>query len=203
MARVILGMTMSLDGYINDREGSVAALYPDLATLRDTELMQDVIGQTGAVVMGRNAFAMAEDPDSFADNYEFQVPIFVLTHRPPKRMPRQSGNLTFIFCTDGVECAIDQARETARDKDVMIIGGASTARQCLEARVVDELHLTIMPILLGGGTRLFEHMPAEEMQLEKLRTIEFGSGGTYLEYRVVKNDIRPEDVLQAISQQLK
>jgi len=75
--KVVLGMTMSLDGFINDRDGSVGALYPDLAALRDTEPLQESMQNTGAVVMGRNAFAMAEDPDSIAENYEYQVPIFV------------------------------------------------------------------------------------------------------------------------------
>lgn len=177
-------MTMSLDGYINDREGSVGALYPDLATLRDTELMRETIQQTGAVVMGRKAFAMAEDPDSYADNYEFQVPIFVLTHHVPKPPPRQTDRLTFCFCTDGVECAIDQAKEAARGRDVMIIGGASTAQQCLRAGVVNELHVTVMPVILGGGTRLFGDGGEEQIRLEKTKTVELGSGGTYLEFRV-------------------
>lgn len=184
MGQVILSMTMSLDGYINDREGSVGALYPDLATLRDTELMQDAIRRTGAVLMGRNAFAMAEDPDSYADNYEFQVPLFVLTHHVPDRMPRQTENLTFCFCTEGIECAIDMAKDAAKGKDVTIIGGASTARQCLEAGVVDELHVTVMPVLLGGGRRLFDHAIAKQIRLEKLRTVDLGTGGTYLEYRI-------------------
>lgn len=75
--KVVLGMTMSLDGFINDRDGSVGALYPDLAALRDTEPLQESMQNTGAVVMGRNAFAMANAPDSIAENYEYQVPIFV------------------------------------------------------------------------------------------------------------------------------
>lgn len=73
MGKVILGATISLDGYINDRSGSVAALYPDLDSLRDTEPLRESIQNTGAVVMGRNSFAMAEDPDSIEGNYEYQV----------------------------------------------------------------------------------------------------------------------------------
>jgi hypothetical protein len=79
MAKVVLGMTMSLDGFINDRNGKVEALYPDLATLPETGPLKEAIQNTGAVVMGRHSFDMAEDPDWFAGNYEFQVPIFVLT----------------------------------------------------------------------------------------------------------------------------
>ena len=94
---------MSLDGFINDRSGSVGALYPDLEALRNTKPLQEAIQNTGAVVMGRNTYAMAEDPDWYAGNYEFQVPIFVLTHEVPKKMPKQTGELTFTFVTDGIE----------------------------------------------------------------------------------------------------
>lgn len=77
MGKVILGLTMSLDGFINDQNGSVERLYPDLDELRNTDPLRESIKNTGAVVMGRRAFAMG-DPDWYADNYEFQAPIFVL-----------------------------------------------------------------------------------------------------------------------------
>src|SRR5581483_8665795 len=125
MGKVILGMTTSLDGFINDRSGSVGALYPDLAELRNTEPLQEAIQNTGAVVMGRNAFAMAQDPDWYAGNYEFQVPIFVITQQAPQKHPKETDALTFTFVTDGIESAIRQARAAAGDKDVYIIGGAS------------------------------------------------------------------------------
>ena len=108
MGKVILGTTISLDGFANDRNGSVQALYPDLADWRESEPGKESIQSTGAVVMGRHAFDMAEDPDWFAGNYEYQVPIFVLTHRPPERMPKQTDELTFTFVTDGIEGAIRQ-----------------------------------------------------------------------------------------------
>src|SRR5688572_9646424 len=138
MGKVILDITMSIDGFINDRIGSVERLYPDLATLRDTEPLRESILNTGAVVMGRNAFAMAEDPDSYAENYEFQVPIFVLTHATPKKHPKETDDLTFTIVMDGVKSAIEQAKAAARDKDVTIIGGASIAQQCLREGPVDE-----------------------------------------------------------------
>ena len=84
MAKVILGMTMSLDGFINDRSGSVDALYSDLIAWRETEAGKESIQNTGAVVMGRNSYTMAKDLDWFARNYEYQAPIFVLTHYVPK-----------------------------------------------------------------------------------------------------------------------
>lgn len=110
MGKVVLGMTISLDSFINDRNGSVEALYPDLATLPETEPLRESMQNTGAVVMGWNSFAMAEDPDWFAGNYEYQVPIFVLTHQPPPRHPKETGQLTFTFVTDGIESAIHRPK---------------------------------------------------------------------------------------------
>lgn len=186
MGKVVLGMTMSLDGFINDRNGSVAALYPDLVALRDTEPLSESIRNTGAVVMGRNSFAMAEDPDWFVGNYEYQVPIFVLTHKPPEKHPKETNDLTFTFVTDGIESAVRQAKAAAGDKDVNIIGAASTARQCLRAGLADELYVDIMPVLLGGGLRPFEGIGQEPIQLERLKAIELPGGRTHLRFRVVK-----------------
>lgn len=185
MGKVVFGMTMSLDGFINDRDGSVGALYHDLDILRDTEPMKESIRNTGAVVMGRNAFAMAEDPDSYAGNYEYQVPIFVLTHKAPKKHPKETNDLTFTFVTDGVESAIAQAKAAAGDKDVTIIGGASVAQQCLKAGLVDELQIDIMPVLLGSGLRLFEQMGEEPIQLEIMATVD-APVRTHLKYCVIK-----------------
>jgi len=93
MGKIVWGMTMSLAGFINDRDGSVEVRYPDLAAPRDTEPLSESIQNTGAVVMGRHSFDMADDPDWFARNYKYQVPIFVLTHNPPKKMPKQTDDL--------------------------------------------------------------------------------------------------------------
>jgi dihydrofolate reductase len=186
MGKVILGATMSLDGFINDRSGSLAALYPDLDTLQDTEPLQESIRNTGAVVMGRNSFAMAEDPDTIADNYEYQVPIFVLTHAPPERHPRENDQLTFTFVTDGIESAVSQAKAAAGNKDVTIIAATSTARQCLEAGLADELHIDIMPVLLCGGLRLFEDFEMESVGLERIKVVALPGGRTNLQFRIVK-----------------
>lgn len=79
---------MSVDGFVNDSRGSVDSLYSDFESFRDSEPLIETIQNTGAVVMGKNdAFAMAEDPDLYAENYEFQVPIFVLTHTIPYKKP--------------------------------------------------------------------------------------------------------------------
>jgi hypothetical protein len=84
MGKVILGASMSLDGFINDSNGQVDRLYPDLAALRQTEELQESIRTTGAVVMGKRAYLMAENV-GVAD-YEYQVPLFILTHEVPKRL---------------------------------------------------------------------------------------------------------------------
>lgn len=187
MAKVILGATISLDGFINDRSGSVEALYSDLDMWRDTEPGRESIQNTGAVVMGRNSFAMSEDPDSIADNYEYQVPIFVLTHEPPKRKPKENDRLTFTFVTDGIESAIAQAKAAAGDRDVNIIGAASTARQALKAGLADELHIDIMPVLLGGGLRLFEDMEMESILLERIEVLVLPGGRTHMRFRILKS----------------
>jgi dihydrofolate reductase len=186
MGKVILGMTMSLDGFINDREGSVAALYPDLEALQDTQPLQESIQNTGAVIMGRNSYAMADDPNWFAGNYEYQVPIFVLTHQAPQRHPRETDQLTFTFVTDGIESAIRQARAVAGEKDVTVIGAASTAQQCLKAGLADELHVDIMPVLLGSGLRPFEGLDEQQIQLERTYVMELPGGRTHLRFRITK-----------------
>ena len=172
MAKVVIGMTVSLDGFVQDQNGSVARLYPDLADLRDTAYMQDLIEETGAVLMGKKTFEMG-DPDSYVGNYEFQVPIFVLTHSPPAVPPKQDEHLTFTFVTDGVESAVAQATAAAGDKAVQVVGGVDVTTQLLEAGLADELRVDVMPVLLGGGLRLFED-GLEGVQLEKLDVQEVG-----------------------------
>lgn len=184
MAKVILGMTLSLDGFVHDRNGSVESLFPDLGQLQDTALLQDAIKNTGAVVMGRRAFEMG-DPDAYVGNYEFQVPIFVVTHHVPQKRPRQDENLTFTFVTDGIESAIAQAKAAAGEKDVQVIGGAQIAQQLLKAKLFDELHIGIMPVLLGDGLRFFEHLDAEHIKLEKIKVLETAAR-TDISFRLVK-----------------
>ena len=193
MGKVIFGLTMSLDGYINDRNASVERLYSDLAlgnvqdeSIQNNEVMQEAIRSTGAVVMGKNAFLMAEDPDSYADSYEFQVPIFVLTGTKPEKNPKENENLTFTFVTEGIQAAISQAKQVAGGKDVTIIGGANTAQQALRAGLVDELQIDIMPVLLCGGLRLFEALEAEQIRLERMQVVELPAGRTHLRFRIVQ-----------------
>ena len=90
----------------------------------------------------------------------------------------------FRFVTDGVEAAVERARAAAGDKDVAV-GAASIAQQCLGAGLLDEIHVDLVPVLLGGGVRLFEHLGAGSRALEITRVVE-GTGVTHLTFRVVK-----------------
>jgi dihydrofolate reductase len=181
VAKVVFGMTMSLDGFVADENGSVSRLYADYAAFRDSEYMQSTIRDTGAVVMGRRTFEMG-DPDSWVGEYEFQVPIFVVTHEAPPVAPKQDEHLTFTFVTDGVEPAITLAKAAAGEKLVQVVGGPDVLRQLLAAGLVDELHLDVIPVLLGGGLRLFE-AGSESVQLTKLGVQELGAR-TSLTFRV-------------------
>ena len=161
--------------------------YPDFDELRNSERMRDSIRTTGAVVMGRHAYAMG-DPDSYVGHYEYQVPIFVLTHAVPRQQPKESAQFTFTFVTDGIASALRQAQAAAGAKDVVVIGGANTAQQSITAGLLDEVHIDIMPVLFGGGLRLFDNIDnigASHMALERMRVVEF-STRTHLIFRVVK-----------------
>jgi dihydrofolate reductase len=183
MGKVILGTTMSLDGFIADRNGDISCLYPDLEELRNTEFLQESIRSTGAVVMGRRAYDMAQGD---LTGYEYQVPIFVLTHEIPKQVPKgQNDKLTITFVTEGIESAIEQAKAAAGEKDVTIVGGANTAQQLLRAGLVDELEIGIMPLILGQGLRFFEHLDMEQIELERTRVIESGAR-IDIRFRIVK-----------------
>lgn len=183
MAKVILGTTMSLDGFIADRNGDLSCLYPDLEELRHTEFLQESMRNTGAAVMGRRTYDLAQGD---LTGYEYQVPIFVLTHEIPEQVPKgQNDKLKVIFVTEGVESAIERAKAAAGEKDVTIVGGADTAQQLLRAGLADELEIGIMPLLLGEGLRFFENLDAEQIKLERIRVIESGER-VDMRFRIVK-----------------
>ena len=115
------------------------------------------------------------DPDWYVDNYECQVPIFVLTHHPPSVAPKQDEHLTFTFVTGGVESAVSQAKAAARDKAVQVVGGVSIAQQLSGAGLVDELHVDVMPVFLGIGLRSFESSSLESVGLDKINVHEVGA----------------------------
>jgi dihydrofolate reductase len=185
MGKVIAGMTMSLDGFVNDSNGSVEKLFPDFAKLHDVPTFQEMIKNTGAVILGRHTYEMA-DPFLWAnDDYEFQTPIFVLTHTPPAKYPKGNGRLSFTFVTDGIENAISQALSAAGNKDVQVIG-ANTIQECLNARLVDELQIDIISVLLGRGLRLFENIDIDKIKLVRTKIEEATPVRTSLVLKIIK-----------------
>lgn len=184
MGKVIGGMAISLDGYVNDRSGGVGLLYADFESFAESEYMQDSMKNTGAVVMGRRSYDMGNGDYT---GYEYQVPIFVVTHKPPKKAAKgQNSRLKFSFVTEGLESALAQAKAVAGDKDVTVVGGASTIQQLLKSKLLDELHITIVPILLNEGLRLFDKLGENPPNLERIGLIESPAGRTDIMYRVVK-----------------
>ena len=133
----------------------------EAGTINDAYAAQHFVN-IGAVIMGRNMFGPVRGPwpdgswrGWWGENPPYHTPVFVLTHhaREPVEM---KGGTTFHFVTDGIEAALERAREAAAGSDVLIGGGASTVRQYLRAGLIDELHFAIAPILLGAGERLFD-----------------------------------------------
>lgn len=186
MAKVMAGMTMSLDGFINDQNGSIESLNPDFQELLESSSFKKMVENTGAVIMGRNVYEMA-DPFAWAtDEYEFQVPIFVLTHTPPVKFPKGNGKLSFTFVTDGIESAISKAKEVADNKLIQVIGGADTIQQCLNSGLCHELQIDIMPIMLGKGLKLFENIDTEKIKLERISVEEVTKMRTSILYKVIK-----------------
>jgi len=162
-------------------KGDLSALYPDLRQLRETDMLKESIRNTGAVVMGRRAYDVARGD---LTGYEYQTPIYVVTHQPPKTAPKgQNARLRVHFVPQGVEEAIRLAKTAANGKDVTIIGGAETLRQALSAHLVNELQIGIAPVFLGSGLRLFETM--DELNLKpELDRVRESPGRVDLFYRI-------------------
>ena len=155
-----------------------------------TRILEESIENIGAAVMGRNMFgpvrgAWVDDQWTgwWGDNPPYHYPVFVVTHHPRDPLEMEGGT-TFHFVTDGIESALEQARGAAGGKDVMLWGGGSIAQQYLAAGLLDELELHVVPVLLGGGARLFDNLGDAEVQLEQVRAVE-APGVTHLKYRVV------------------
>jgi dihydrofolate reductase len=152
-----------------------------------TPVAEAMQANVGAYVMGRNMFGggpgdWGDDPWEgwWGDDPPFHAPVFVVTHHA--REPLELQDTTFTFVTDGVEAALEQALAAAGDGDVLISGGASVVGQCLDAGAVDELTVSIAPVLLGGGTPLFGDRP-EPLRLEQIGAIS-APGVVHVSYRV-------------------
>jgi dihydrofolate reductase len=154
-----------------------------------TPVVEESLANVGAEIMGRGKFGggpgpWGDDPWQgwWGEEPPFHMPVFVLTHH--EREPLTLSDTTFTFVTGGIESALDQARTAAAGKDVVIGGGADAINQYLAARLVDGLELHIVPLVLGGGARLFDGL-GPDLELEQVRAIE-APGVTHLKYRVVK-----------------
>lgn len=142
----------------------------------------------GAEVMGRGKFGppgggpWGDDPwpGWWGEEPPFHMPVFVVTHH--EREPLTLSDTTFTFVTDGITSALDQAREAADGKDVLVGGGADIINQYLAAGLVDELEISVVPLILGAGERLFEKVG--DLKLEQVRTVE-APGVTHLKYRLI------------------
>ncbi len=154
-----------------------------------TPVIEEQLANIGAGLMGRNMFGPVGGGDWgdgswqgwWGDDPPFHYPVFVLTHH--EREPLELSDTTFNFVTDGIESALDQAKEAAGDQDVKLSGGANVARQYLAAGLIDEMELHVVPVLLGGGERLLDDVG--DLELEQVRAVE-APGVTHLKYRVVK-----------------
>jgi len=154
-----------------------------------TRVMEEGLANIGAEVMGRGKFgppgggAWGDDPWQgwWGDEPPFSMPVFVVTNHD--REPLTLSDTTFTFVTDGIESALQQAREATDGKDILIGGGAQIINEYLAAGLVDELELSVVPLLLGGGARLLEGVG--DLKLEQLRAVE-APGVAHLKYRVVR-----------------
>lgn len=132
---------------------------------RDNDIVRETFERTGASVMGKRMFDGGED--AWPEEAPFHTPVFVVTHeqRPPWERP---GGTTFHFVNDGIESALDQARDAARDKDVRIAGGGETIVEYLNAGLVDEFTIALSPVLFGSGIALFEAVDTDRISLQQV-----------------------------------
>jgi dihydrofolate reductase len=198
MGTISAGFSMSLDGFIAGPNDDVSRVFAWMS-LGNTELklssgdtdfdlkvssasadlFKETINQTGAIVSGRRMFDVS---GAWGGKHPLGAPVVVVTHNIPKEWVYDGS--PFVFVTDGVECAIEKAREIAGDKNIGV-GGADLARQCLKLGLLDEIHIDLVPVLLGQGVRLFEHLGIEPVELERTGVFE-SPGVTHLSFRVIK-----------------
>ena len=207
MSTLKLNITMSLDGYVAGPDQSTEHplgvggehLHDWLVPLKafreshgqeggdenaSTPFAEDILAGAGATIMGRNMFGGGPGPWAddwqgwWGENPPFHHPVFVLTHHPREPIELEGGT-TFHFVTDGIESALEQARAAAGDEIVSLGGGASVAQQYLAAGLLDELVLSVVPIFLGGGARLFDDLG--DARLEQVEAVA-APGVTHIRY---------------------
>lgn len=204
MGKVFTQLTMSLDGFVtgpNDSPelplGEGGAKLFEWYNSGDTplplpgtdmvfkvsrasaDLLREEWSTIGAMVAGRRMFDIA---NAWGGNPPGGGPSFIVTHSPPQEWVKEGS--PFIFVTDGVESAVRQAKQAAGDKDVSV-SSASIMQQCIQAGLLDEIHVNLVPVLLGSGVRMFDHLGATPIELECIGLVE-APGVTHLRFRVVK-----------------
>ena len=213
MGRVYLDISVSLDGFVAGPSPTLEEplgkrgeeLHEWVVALKswrerhgmsggetgpENDLLAGSVADQGAVVMGRKMFSGGRGPwedDPKADGWwgdepPFQTPVFVVTHHARDPAVKENGT-SYVFVTDGVESAIEQARVAAGEKGVLVAGGADIAQQALRSGQLDELQLHVSPVLLGAGTRLFDNLDAADIRLEPTRVVD-APAATHLYYRV-------------------
>jgi dihydrofolate reductase len=208
MSKLKLTITMSIDGFVAGPDQSLEHplgvggeelhgwLYP-LKVFREghgeeggevnasTPFAEGILGAAGATIMGRNMFGGPGPWDEswqgwWGDDPPFHHPVFVLTHHPREPLEMQGGT-TFHFVTDGIESALRQARAAAGDRSVSLGGGASVAQQYLAASLLDEVVVSVVPILLGHGALLFHNLGDTLPKLEQVEAVG-APGVTHIRY---------------------
>jgi dihydrofolate reductase len=197
MSKVYAEQSMSLDGFTsgpNVRVGN--GMGDDGDRLHDwifdpktgaktkagEKFMDEKSSTNGAVIVGKRMFDVGFEP--WGDPPPFRMPVFVVTHEKRDPLPMKGGT-TYNFVTDGIEAALEQARAAAGDKDVLIQGGTDIIRQYLEAGLLDELQIQLIPILFGDGTRLFEGLDPEGIELRKMSSTDTPAA-THFRFEVLK-----------------
>lgn len=152
-----------------------------------TPVVEELLENVGATVMGRNMFGGGPGPWGndrwdgwWGEDPPFHMPVFVVTHHAREPLEKKGGT-TFTFVTDGIESALEQARTASRGKDVALGGGAAVVQQYLAAGLIDELQIHVVPVLLGGGERLFDNLGDAGPTLEQVRAVD-GPGVTHIKY---------------------
>jgi dihydrofolate reductase len=196
LVKVIALMSMSLDGYVADSNDGVAEVF-DWYFSGDTEVptasaksdmtfrvsapsadhLNGLVAEIGAMLTGRRTFEVAGGWDG---QHPWDVPAFVVTHEVPDGWPRLGSTVQFV--TDGIESAVAQAKLAAGPKSVGV-HGADTIQQCLDAGLLDEIHIDLAAVLLGAGVRLFDHLANTPTVLGN-PTVVAGVGVTHLRYPV-------------------
>ncbi|MDF3420108.1 riboflavin biosynthesis protein RibD [Sulfitobacter sp. KE29] len=152
MSAVVLDVGMSIDGFWADENGS--SIFP-VEEMHHAGLIAPLVLRTGAVVMSRASFEMASDPNWYADNYEYQVPIFVISAYPPSIEPTGNGRISIDFLPN-FDAALAAARKACGERDIMIIGEASAAQSAMASGELDEIYLRIVPRVMKTGIPLFD-----------------------------------------------